>query len=64
MFRYWRMAHARQADVPFQHAFGSWLRALFGAAARSGSRIALYGDGGDQLFAVSTVFARPVRGLR
>lgn len=50
--------HAATADVPFQHAFENWLRALLGATARNGSRVALYGDGGDQLFAVSTVFLR------
>jgi asparagine synthase (glutamine-hydrolysing) len=51
-------AHATHADIPFQHAFENWLRALLGATARQGSHIALYGDGGDQLFAVSTVFLR------
>jgi asparagine synthase (glutamine-hydrolysing) len=50
--------HAARADVPFQHAFENWLRALLGATARQDSRVALYGDGGDQLFAVSTVFLR------
>jgi asparagine synthase (glutamine-hydrolysing) len=50
--------HAARADIPFQHAFENWLRALLGATARVGSRVALYGDGGDQLFAVSTVFLR------
>ena len=51
-------AHAARADIPFQHAFENWLRALLGATARQGSRVALYGDGGDQLFAVSTIFLR------
>ncbi len=50
--------HAGRADIPFQHAFENWLRALLGATARQSSRVALYGDGGDQLFAVSTVFLR------
>ncbi|HEX5071860.1 MAG TPA: asparagine synthase-related protein [Gemmatimonadaceae bacterium] len=50
--------HAARADIPFQHAFENWLRALLGATAREGSRVVLYGDGGDQLFAVSTVFLR------
>jgi len=50
--------HAARADIPFQHAFENWLRALLGATARQDSRVALYGDGGDQLFAVSTVFLR------
>jgi asparagine synthase (glutamine-hydrolysing) len=50
--------HAARADIPFQHAFENWLRALLGATAGQGSRVVLYGDGGDQLFAVSTVFLR------
>ena len=50
--------HAARADIPFQHAFENWLRALLGATARQRSRVALYGDGGDQLFAVSTIFLR------
>lgn len=50
--------HAARADIPFQHAFENWLRALLGATAGQSSRVALYGDGGDQLFAVSTVFLR------
>lgn len=51
-------AHAAAADVPFQHAFENWLRALLRATAEQGARVALYGDGGDQLFAVSMVFLR------
>lgn len=51
-------AHAARADVPFQHAFENWLRALLRATKRQGARVALYGDGGDQLFAVSTIFLR------
>jgi len=51
-------AHASKADIPFQHAFENWLRALLAATREQGSRVALYGDGGDQLFAVSTVFLR------
>ena len=50
--------NAARSDVPFEHAFENWLRALLGATARAGSRVALQGDGGDQLFAVSTVFLR------
>ena len=49
-------ANAARSDIPFQHAFENWLRALLGATNRRGSRVALYGDGGDQLFAVSTIF--------
>jgi asparagine synthase (glutamine-hydrolysing) len=48
--------NASRSDVPFQHAFENWLRALLGATAEHGSRVALYGDGGDQLFAVSGIF--------
>ena len=51
-------ANASKADIPFQHAFENWLRALLVATRDQGSRVALYGDGGDQLFAVSTVFLR------
>ena len=50
--------HAFESDIPFQHAFENWLRALFAATQLQGSRVALYGDGGDQLFAVSSVFLR------
>jgi asparagine synthase (glutamine-hydrolysing) len=50
--------HATRADIPFQHAFENWLRALLAATHDLGARVALYGDGGDQLFAVSTVFLR------
>ena len=50
--------HAARADIPFQHAFENWLRALLAATNELGARVALYGDGGDQLFAVSTVFLR------
>ena len=52
------MEHAARADIPFQHAFENWLRALLVATHDAGARVALYGDGGDQLFAVSTVFLR------
>jgi asparagine synthase (glutamine-hydrolysing) len=54
--------NAARADIPFQHAFENWIRALLGATARGGSRVALFGDGGDQLFAVSTVFLRDLFG--
>jgi asparagine synthase (glutamine-hydrolysing) len=55
-------ANAARSDIPFQHAFETWLRALLGATSRAGSRVALHGDGGDQLFAVSTVFLRDLFG--
>jgi asparagine synthase (glutamine-hydrolysing) len=58
-------AHAARADIPFPHSFENWIRALLGATARQNSRVALYGDGGDQLFAVSTVFLQDLlTGLR
>jgi asparagine synthase (glutamine-hydrolysing) len=58
-------AHASESDVPFQHAFENWLRALLAATRAEGCRVALYGDGGDQLFAVSTIFLRDLfAGLR
>ena len=49
-------AHAARSDVPFQHAFENWLRALLDGTRRCGAHVALNGDGGDQLFAVSTIF--------
>ena len=49
-------ANAAAADIPFQHAFENWLRALFAATQGLEARVALYGDGGDQLFAGSTIF--------
>ncbi|HVT41080.1 MAG TPA: asparagine synthetase B family protein [Gemmatimonadaceae bacterium] len=48
--------YAARADEPFVHAFEAWFRALVGGARNIGARVALYGDGGDQLFAVSPVF--------
>lgn len=57
--------HAAVSDIPFQHAFENWLRALLGATHAQGCRVALSGDGGDQLFALSTVFLRDLfSGLR
>ena len=49
---------AARADEPFMHAFEAFFRALLGGARGVGSRVALMGDGGDNLFAVSTVFMR------
>jgi asparagine synthase (glutamine-hydrolysing) len=48
--------NAARADIPYQHAFQNWNRALLGATSQQHARVALYGDGGDQLFAVSSVF--------
>jgi hypothetical protein len=49
--------HAARADIPFQHAFENWLRALLGATARQGSRVVLYGDRAISC-SPSTVFLR------
>jgi asparagine synthetase B (glutamine-hydrolysing) len=54
--------HAAVADVPFQHAFENWLRTLLATTRARGSRVALYGDGGDQLFAVSSIFLHDLFG--
>jgi len=54
--------HAAVADVPFQHAFENWLRTLLGTTRARDSRVVLYGDGGDQLFAVSSVFLHDLFG--
>ena len=51
-------ANAARSDIPWQHAFENWLRALFAATREQSSRVALNGDGGDQLFAVSGIFLR------
>ena len=51
-------ANAARADAPLQHAFENWLRALFAATRDQQSHVALNGDGGDQLFAVSAIFLR------
>ena len=42
-------------DEPFAHAFEMWNRALARGSRAVGSRIALEGNGGDQLFQVSPV---------
>ena len=48
--------YAARADEPFLHSFEEFVRALFAGARDLGARVALLGDGGDQLFAVSTIF--------
>ena len=48
--------YAARADEPFLHSFEEFIRSLFAGARDVGARVALLGDGGDQLFAVSTIF--------
>lgn len=50
----WARASARQE--PFAHPFESWNRELARGARATGSRVALTGSGGDQLFQVSDIY--------
>ena len=43
-------------DEPFPHAFENWTHAMLAATRASSSHVTLTGDGGDQLFAVSSVY--------
>lgn len=43
-------------DEPFAHVFEHWNRALARGSRSVGSRVALHGNGGDQLFQVSLVY--------
>lgn len=43
-------------DEPFAHVFEHWNRALARGSRAVGSRVALHGNGGDQLFQVSLVY--------
>ena len=43
-------------DEPFAHVFEQWNRALARGSRSVGSRVALHGNGGDQLFQVSLVY--------
>jgi len=43
-------------DEPFLHPYEGWSRALMRGTRAVGSRVALQGDGGDQLFAVSDIY--------
>lgn len=47
---------ATSRDEPFAHVFEHWNRALARGSRAVGSRIALHGNGGDQLFQVSLVY--------
>jgi len=47
---------AAQRDLPFAHAFESLNRALAAGSRATGTRVALDGIGGDQLFQVSDVY--------
>jgi asparagine synthase (glutamine-hydrolysing) len=47
---------AANRDEPFAHVFEQWNRALARGSRRTDSRIALHGNGGDQLFQVSLVY--------
>jgi len=46
----------RTRDEPFRHIYQRWNEALAGGTRDQGSRVALDGNGGDQIFAVSPVF--------
>lgn len=47
---------AATTDEPFRHLYEHWNRALARGTRASGSRIALDGNGGDQVFQVSPVY--------
>jgi asparagine synthase (glutamine-hydrolysing) len=49
-------AGAASRDEPFAHVFEHWNRALARGSRAVGARIALHGNGGDQLFQVSLVY--------
>jgi asparagine synthase (glutamine-hydrolysing) len=49
-------AGAALRDEPFAHVFEQWNRALARGSRAVGSRVALHGNGGDQLFQVSLVY--------
>lgn len=50
------LERAAERDEPFAHKFEMWNRALCRGARSAGSRVALGGNGGDQLFQVSPVY--------
>ena len=45
-----------EREEPFRHLFEHWCRALAGGTRTLGSRVALDGNGGDQVFQVSPVY--------
>ncbi len=47
---------AGERDVPFAHTYEHWNRALARGSRGTGTRVALDGNGGDQLFQVSDIF--------
>ena len=47
---------AAKRDDPFAHVFETWNRALAARARQAGARVALDGNGGDQLFFTSNVY--------
>ena len=47
---------ARERDEPFAHLYENWNRALARTGRSCGARVALDGNGGDQLFQLSDVF--------
>ena len=47
---------AANRDEPFAHVFEHWNRALARGSRAVGSRVALHGNGGDQLFQVSLIY--------
>jgi asparagine synthase (glutamine-hydrolysing) len=49
-------ARAAERDEPFAHVFEAWNRALIDRGRALGARVALDGNGGDQLFFVSNVY--------
>jgi len=50
------LERAAARDEPFAHKFEMWNRALCRGSRDAGSRVALGGNGGDQLFQVSPVY--------
>jgi asparagine synthase (glutamine-hydrolysing) len=48
-------ARAAERDEPFAHVFEAWNRALIARGRELGARVALDGNGGDQLFFTSNV---------
>jgi asparagine synthase (glutamine-hydrolysing) len=53
-------ARAALRDEPFAHVFEQWNRALARGSRAVDSRVALHGNGGDQLFQVSLVYLADV----